>query len=67
MNCGTTESILPARENTAEETAGAISTALDFLRRESDAIGLFDVSELIIAAREEADKHRPPKAEPATG
>ena len=55
-----------AGEETVEQTADAISTALDFLRRESDAIGLFDVSELICEARAEAAKHSSPKAGPAT-
>ena len=55
-------------EETVEQTADAISTAPDFLRRESDAIGLFDVSELIGQARAEANKHRPIKPSgPSTG
>lgn len=54
-------------EETLEKTADAISTALDFLRRESDAIGLFDVSELIGQARAEANKHCPTKPSPFTG
>ena len=66
MKQPTTESGPQAAEETVEEAANAISTALDFLRRESDAMGLFDVSELIMEARQEADKHRPPKAEPVT-
>ena len=34
-------------QETPEQAADAISNALDFLRGESDAIGMVDVSELI--------------------
>ena len=34
-------------QETPEQAADAISNALDFLRGESDAIGMADVSELI--------------------
>ncbi len=44
-------------EETPEQAAGAISSALDFLRGESDAIGMRDVSELIRRARAKAREH----------
>ena len=42
-------------DETAEQAADAISRALAFLERESDAIGLLDVSDLIGRARAKAD------------
>lgn len=44
-------------EETPEQTADAISSALDFLRGESDAVGMLDVSELIRRARVKAREH----------
>lgn len=43
---------------TVEEAAEAISDALEFLRRESDAMGMLEVSELIERARAKADELR---------
>ncbi len=45
-------------EETVEQAVDAISSALDFLRCESDAIGMLDVSELIGQARAKANEHR---------
>ena len=42
------------REETVEQAAEAISYALDFLQRESDAAGMLDVSVLIEQARAKA-------------
>lgn len=38
-------------QETPEQAAHSISTALDFLRLEADAIGMLDVSDLIGRAR----------------
>lgn len=47
------------REETVEQAAAAISCALDFLRRESDAAGMPDVSDLIGQARAMASNKGP--------
>lgn len=46
-------------QETPEQAAGAISTALDFLRLEADAIGMRDVSDLIGLARAKINEDRP--------
>ncbi|HET6630068.1 MAG TPA: hypothetical protein VFG91_09860 [Woeseiaceae bacterium] len=44
---------------TREQAARSISSALDFLRNEADAIGMIDVGELIDRARERANEYWP--------
>ena len=44
-------------DETPEQAADAISHALDFLCSESDAVGMFDVSELIRRALAKAREH----------
>ena len=44
---------------TREQAAHAISSALDFLRNEADAIGMADVGELIGRASEKANRYWP--------
>lgn len=53
---GKTENETIFREQTPEQAARAISDALDFLRIEANALGMFDVSELIGRARSKADE-----------
>jgi hypothetical protein len=48
-------------KETPEQAARAISTALDFLRLEADAIGLLDVSDLIGRARAKIRAHCRPR------
>lgn len=52
----TTETGTVLREETPEQAARAISAALDFLQTEANALGMFDVSELIGRARTKADE-----------